>query len=183
MKKILIPFFAVALLFSCSSNDDSSGSQSTCDSTIPFLLEGRVMNYEFNGSSGTSITVGSCDETGFSIDRITPLGNGIDIWRQNGGFLEADSNGNGDYWAKIYKINATLGESWTHTQADGDIVTHTVISVDSTITVPAGTFTCKVFSYENSGTANTSYVFWDDAVGNIKEDAGFILLELESYQE
>lgn len=183
MKNLLLSVFALLLITSCSSDDDTTNPpQGFCDTTIPFLAESRVMNYTFNMSSQAIIAIGGCSDNGFQITRTTPLGNGTDIWRQNGEFLEVDSNGNEDYYAKIYKLNASLGESWTHTQSDGDIVTHTVISVDSTITVPAGTFTCKVFSYENSGTINTSYVFWDDEVGQIKEDAGFVVLELESIE-
>ena len=183
MKKFLFPLFALALLCSCSSDDDSSGSQSFCDTTIPFLQEGRIMNYSINGTNSSVISIGSCSGNGFQVSRTSPIGNGTDIWRQNGEFLEVDSNSNEDYYAKTYKLNASLGETWTHTQPDGDIVTHTVISVDSTITVGAGTFTCKVFSYQNSGTINTTHVFWDDAIGQIKEDAGFFIVELESYEE
>lgn len=184
MKKVLLSVFVLLIITSCSSNDDTSDSppQGFCDTTIPFLVEGRIMNYTFNTSSSASIAIGSCSGNGFQVTRTTPLGNGIDIWRQNGEFLEVDSNGDEDYYAKTYKLNASLGETWTHTQSDGDVVTHTVISVDSTITVPAGTFTCKVFSYQNSGTINTSYTFWDDEIGQIKEDAGFVVLELESYE-
>ncbi len=183
MKNILLSVFVLVLITSCSSNDDTSNSsRGFCDTTIPFLIEGRTMNYTFNANSQASIAIGSCIENGYQITRITPLGNGTDIWRQNGEFLEVDSNGNEDYYAKTYKLNASLGETWTHTKSDGDIVTHSVISVDSTITVPAGTFTCKVFSYETSGTINTSYVFWHDEIGQIKEDAGFIVLELESFE-
>ncbi len=182
MKKILFPLLALALIFSCSSEDDSNDSGNSCDSTIPFLQKGMTYNYAINGSNNSVIAIGDCSENGFEVTRTSPIGNGVDIWRQNGEFLEVDSNGNIDYWAKTYKLNASLGDSWTHTQPDGDIVTHTVISVDSTITVPAGTFTCKVFSYENTGTINTSYTFWDDTIGQIKEDAGFFVIELVSHE-
>tara|TARA_Y100000815_G_scaffold87805_1_gene76517 strand:- start:382 stop:933 length:552 start_codon:yes stop_codon:yes gene_type:complete len=183
MKNTLRALFIFTLLFSCSTEDDSNNSQNYCETDIPFLQSGRVMNYLYSGVSGTSITIGNCDENGYEVERISPFGTGTDIWRQNGDYLETDSNGNGDYWSKIYKLNAQLGDTWTHTQADGDEVTHTVISVDSTITVPAGTFTCKVFKYDNTGIINSSYVFWHDEIGNIKEDAGFLILELESYEE
>lgn len=183
MKKILISLFVLAAMFSCSSDDSTNDSQNFCNTTIPFLQEGRTMNYAINGNSNSVIAIGSCSENGFQVSRTTPGASGIDIWRQNGEFLEVDSNSNEDYYAKTYKLNATLDETWTHTQIDGDVVTHTVVSVDSTITVPAGTFTCKVFSYQNSGTINTSYVFWDDAIGQIKEDAGFFVIELESIED
>ena len=141
------------------------------------------MTYAVNGNSaGAVLEFGNCDANGYYIDRAFGGLAGTDLYRQNGDFLEIDSNNDGDYFSITYKQNASLGDTWTYTQPSGDIVTREVISVDSTITVPAGTFTCKVISYQDSGTINTTYVFWDDQVGQIKEDAGFFVTELESYQ-
>ncbi len=188
MKKFIILLSAIVLTVSCSSDDSSNNNddiipQNLCQPTIPFLMEGRTLNYVVAGSSGSSLTIGACDpEQGFLVSRIAPFGNGTDLWRQNGDFLEVDSNNNGDYFSKNFKLNATVGETWTYTQPSGDVITREVISVDSTITVPAGTFTCTVISYQDSGTINTTYVFWDEQIGEIKEDAGFFTLELESYE-
>mgnify|MGYP000314676212 CR=1 FL=1 len=190
MKKPLILFAAFLVLFSCSTDDsdNSNAPQSSfCDTTFPFIKEGRTLTYNF-GTFGTqtafgTIKIGSCiNEEGFEVERDIPLGTGIDIWRQNGEFLEIDSNGDGDYWVKAYKKNPTLGETWEFPQPDGDIVTYKVISVDSTITVPAGTYTCKVLSYTNTGIINTTYIFWDDEIGQVKA-TGFGAYELESVVE
>ena len=186
---ILISLIVTSLFFACSSDDSSNDDDPQgqivggCDTTFPFLQTGRVMTYAVNGNSaGAVLEFGNCDANGYYIDRAFGGLAGTDLYRQNGDFLEIDSNNDGDYFSITYKQNASLGDTWTYTQPSGDIVTREVISVDSTITVPAGTFTCKVISYQDSGTINTTYVFWDDQVGQIKEDAGFFVTELESYQ-
>ncbi len=99
----------------------------------------------------------------------------------NGIYFKIDSNNNNDYFAKIYKKNATLGESWNVTRPDGSIVTHEVVDIDSLVTVPAGSFHCKVFKYTTTTAVNESFVFWNDEVGNIMEDAGFFKLELKTH--
>ncbi|MCK7590561.1 hypothetical protein M0G43_08255 [Subsaxibacter sp. CAU 1640] len=181
---IFMVLLFASVFYSCSSDDSDSQNPSLggCITTIPFLTSDRTMTYSVNGNSGGAVLeFGNCDENGYYITRTIGSSTSTDLYRQNGDFLEVDSQNNGDYFAKVYKLNSQLGESWTHTQSDGTISTHEVVSVDSTITVPAGTFNCKVFSYTTSSIINTSYIFWDDQVGQIKEDAGFFIIELESY--
>jgi hypothetical protein len=48
--------------------------------------------------------------------------------------------------------------------------------------VTAGTYTCKVLSYTNTGIINTTYIFWDDEIGQIKA-TGFGAYELEPIVE
>lgn len=191
MKTFSKLFFACMLtvLTACGGDDDSSAT-SSCVSTIPFFQTGKTFTYsatQFGFDAGTiRFTYGNCNGSGFLVTRETfdTSGNltltATDLHKQEGDFLLSDSNNNNDYFAKIYKKNAVLGETWSVTRPDESIVTHEVIAVDEVVTVPAGTFTCKVFRYTTTTTVNESLVYWNDEIGNIKEDAGFLTLELLS---
>lgn len=195
MKKISITLFLCALFsVSCSSDssNDSNPAAGDCTSTIPFLATGKSFTYkttQFGFETGTlKYTVGACNGNGFLASRqvydtngvLSAANSGTDLWKQDGDFLATDSNNNGDYFAKIYKRNATLGETWVYTRpTDGAIITHQLVDLDSLITVPLGSYHCKVIKYTNSATINESHIFWVDDLGQIKEDAdGFFVLEL-----
>lgn len=191
-KKVLVLSAALlVVLSSCSSDDSSSDSSQNCESTIPFLHQGNELVYDmkqFGFDVGTmKLTFGECNGNGFLVTRGmfdmagAPVSSSVDLMKQNGDFLLIDSGNNGDYFSKNYKKNAVLGETWQYTKADNSVVTHEVVDIDSLITVPAGEFHCKVFKYTTSSTINESHVFWHDEIGNIKEDAGFMTMELKSY--
>ncbi len=193
MKLKILFLFSILLLVNCSSNDDDSDSQSgDCNSDIAFLEEGNVWNYNMSvfglESSTAKLTVGQCNGEGYLIERIfTSISTNesqtsTDLWKQDGDLLLSDAENNNDYFAKIYKRNVTLGETWAHTRTDGTVATHEVIAIDSTIVVPAGSFVCNVFKYSTTSTINETFVSWNDEIGNIKEDGGgFLTLELTSY--
>jgi hypothetical protein len=192
--KILLSILTTIFVLSCSKSDSPATENPTasCASTIPFLQTGKVFNYniiQFGAAAGTiKFSIGACNGTGFLVNRetkdvsgnVVASGSATDLWKQDGDFILTDSNNNGDYFAKIYKKNAALNDTWQYTKTDGAVVTHKVIDVDSLITVPAGQFHCKVFKYTNSGTINDSYIFWDDQVGQIQENAGFFKTVLKS---
>ena len=193
MKSKILFLFSILLLVNCSSNDDDDDDDSQsgeCNSDIVFLEEGNTWNYKmssFGIESGlATLTVGQCNGEGFLIERaITSLSTNetqtaTDLWNQEGDFLLSDANNDDDYFAKIYKRNVTLGDSWTHTKSNGSVVTHEVIAIDSTIIVPAGSFVCNVFKYSSDSAINETFVSWNDEIGNIKED-GWISVELTSY--
>ncbi|MEN9323131.1 MAG: hypothetical protein RL699_911 [Bacteroidota bacterium] len=179
----------IVLGTSCSKSDIAAPG--SCDSSIPFLETGKTFTYkstQFGFDAGTiKFTVGACNGTGFLVSRQQFSTTGVeqtsatDLWKQDGDFLLSDSSFNGDYFSKIYKKNAVLGETWEVTRPDGSIVTHEVVDIDSLVTVPAGEFHCKVFKYSTTSAINESHIFWVDEIGQIKEDAGFIVNELQSY--
>lgn len=162
---------------------ESSGND-FCNTDIPFLMEGKVWHYQTTGSTNgsASLTVGACNGDGYVVTGTMNGTDYTDLYREKNGYLEVDSDYDSDYFSKNYKLNAQLGDSWTHVMSDGTIVTHEVISVDSIITVPAGTFTTKVFKYYTTSALNSSYTFWDDEIGEIKENRGSLIIELESYE-
>jgi hypothetical protein len=193
MKKITKLIAALTLLIGVGcSGDGDEASGDNCISDIPFVQPGKSFTVnvtQFGMEAGTiSFAIGECNGSGFLVSRkiYNPSGDltnsATDLWKQKGEFLLTDSNNNGDYFSKIYKKGAVLGDTWQVTRpSDGAVITHEVIDMDSLITVPAGTFHCKVFKYTNSKTINDSHIFWHDEIGQIKEDAGFMTTELKTY--
>lgn len=196
--KSISKLFLLALLvvFSGCSNDDDPvapiiPAANNCTSSISFFQTGKTLTYkvsQFGTEAGTmKWTIGTCNGSGFLVTRETfntggtLTASGIDLWKQNGDFLLADSNNNGDYFSKIYKKNAVVGDSWQVTRPDQTIVNHEVVATNVSVTVPAGTFNCTEYLYTTSSTINESHIFWNDEVGEIKEDAGFMVLELQSH--
>jgi hypothetical protein len=138
------------------SGDGDEASGDNCISDIPFVQPGKSFTVnvtQFGMEAGTiSFAIGECNGSGFMVSRKTynPSGSltnsATDLWKQKGEFLLTDSNNNGDYFSKIYKKGAVLGDTWQVARpTDGAVISHEVIDIDSLITVPAGTFHCKVF--------------------------------------
>ncbi|WP_298553699.1 hypothetical protein [uncultured Algibacter sp.] len=183
-------FVCVLVFFNCSKDDDNENNSSSCDeSEISFLKKGNSWTYNIEtlgtDNGEVSLTIKGCNGEGFSIDKeaknstFSEVLTGTDLWTETDEFILADAGINVD--AKIYKKNSQLGDVWMHTQADGGVATHEVISIDSLVTVPAGTFSCVVYKYTATDIINESFVFWNDEIGQIKEDAGFFSLELAEY--
>lgn len=174
--------------FSCSSDDGDGNNAGNCDSNIPFFQTGKYQKYnvtQFGMLAGTmKLTFGDCAGDGLST--VMEFRNTANVvtqtvpnkfW-QDGVFLTGDANNDGVDFHKIYKKDAQLNDTWTETDDDGAIITHTVVDMDSVVTVPAGTFHCKVYKRVKSDIINTSHLFWHDEIGQIMEDAEFVKLEL-----
>jgi len=188
MKKILLLVLTMAL-FNCSKDENDDNSSICNDSEIAFLKEGNTWSYNIKSlgfdNGELTLTIKNCNGEDYSIDRIAKnssfdeLLTGSDLWEETSDFIVANTVGNEN--AKIYKKNAKLGDTWMYTQKDGGVVTYEVIKMDSIITVPAGTFSCKVYKYNATDIINELFVFWNDEIGQIKENAGFVSLELSNY--
>ena len=187
MKKILFPLLAIVLLFSCSSDDDSNGSQNACDFDIPFMVEGNkwTMNatqFGFDAGQVENELIG-CGNSGMEVLITTPNGNISNNWKQEDGYLWTDANdaADNDGYNRVYKINAELGDVFTYTKNDGTVSTTEVIEIDAVITVPAGTFVCDVYKKTSTSVINETLLMWNHEVGQIKTDSGFVIFELDSY--
>lgn len=182
-------------LFSCSSDsdsDDNNGNPSgSCTSDITFFQTGKYQKYkvtQFGFDTGTmKLTYGACNGSGLittmefrNTSNVVTSTIQNKFW-QDGVWMINDANNDGIDPHKLYKKNAVLNDTWSETDEDGAIVTHTVVDIDSLITVPAGSFHCKVYHYEKSDIINDSYIFWDDEFGQIMEDTGFFKIELMEY--
>lgn len=195
MKNFCNAAFALLALatISCNSDDDNSNpimpvATGNCTTTIPFFQTGKFAKYkltQFGSNAGTmKLTYGACGGNGLiSTMEFRNTANVVTqtipnrFW-QDGVWLLNDPNNNGAPFFKLYKKDAALNDSWSETDEDGDVITHTVTDIDSLITVPAGSFHCKVYKYEKSDIINESYIFWNDQYGQIMEDAGFYKSEL-----
>ncbi|WP_163444761.1 hypothetical protein [Flavobacterium columnare] len=196
LKRKLSLFYICLFLVSCSKENNigvaPDSSNGNCESSIPFLKTGKELVFDFfqfGINSGTmKMTFGNCNGEGFLVTRgfYDTFGklhrSSVDLMKQEGDFLLIDSNNDKDYFSKNYKKNAKLNEEWKYTRSDKAVVTHKVIDLDSMITVPAGTFHCKVFKFSTTTAINDSYVFWNDDIGNVYEDTGFFKMELKSFK-
>jgi hypothetical protein len=182
-------FAALALAVAgCSSDSDGGSATGNCDTNIAFFQAGKFQKYnvfQFGSDMGTmKLTYGDCDGNGFvsNMEFRDPANNITQnvpnrFW-QDGVFLMNDAGNDDIDFKKIYKKDAALNDTWSQTDLDGAITTHTVVDIDSLITVPAGEFHCKVYHWVKTDVFNDSYIFWNDEVGQIMEDAGFFQTEL-----
>lgn len=180
------------LLTSCSGDDggDPVNPSNGCATDVAWLQPGKSVKYrlmQFGFHSGyMTLDFGDCNGSGFVTDRkfLTLDGQvsqaSQDLVFRDGDFVMNDTGMNGGYASALYKKNAQLGDVWSRTDDTGRVITHEVVDIDSTITVAAGTFNCKVYKYSTSTSDTESYIFWNDEIGQIKE-SGFIGLELEEY--
>lgn len=187
-----VGLLALALgLFSCSGDDGGNPTNGNCETDVAWLQSGKFVSYrlsQFGMEGGTmKLSFGNCNGNGFVTTRQmiqmdgTVVSTSQDLVFEDGNFIKNDVGSNGGYASTLYKKNAALGDIWEETNDNGSVITHEVIDIDSTITVPAGTFNCKVYKYTSSTAINDSYIFWNDEVGQVMEDAGFFKLELKEH--
>lgn len=178
------------LLFSCSGDSDSSGGN--CESDIAFLQTGKTLTYsldQFGTPIGTMrLDFGSCDGNGvFSLTRkffdntAVETSSQVDKLKIDGDFMAIDVQNTETFYERLYKKNAQLNETWNDMKGDGTVYTREVIDIDSLITVPAGTFHCKVYKQTSSNSIGENYLFWDDEIGEIMEESLFLTLKLTSH--
>jgi hypothetical protein len=184
--------FALATLafgaLSCSSDDGGGSQTGSCESDIPWFQTGKFEKFkmtQFGFDAGTmKLSFGECNGDGLESimefrDNAGTLTQTIpNTFWQDGQFVVGDANNDGIDFHKIYKKNAQLNDTWTETDEDGAVIVHTVVDMDSLITVPAGSFHCKVYLRTKSDIINTSHIFWNDEEGQIMEDAEFFKIEL-----
>ncbi|RZJ71431.1 hypothetical protein [Flavobacterium sp.] len=180
-----------AVMMSCSGDDSGSPANGSCETDVAWLQSGKFVDYklsQFGFDAGSmKMSFGNCNGDGFVTTREMRDPNGTvvsttsDLIFQDGNFVKNDVGSDGIDITTLYKKNAALGDIWTETRTDGRVITHEVVNMDSTVTVPAGTFHCKVYKYTTSTAANESYIFWSDEIGQIMEDAGFFKLELQNH--
>jgi len=173
---------------SCSSDDGGGSQTGSCESDIPWFQPGKYAKYkmtQFGFDAGTmTLTFGECNGTGFespmefrdAAGNITQTVSNT-FWIEDG-YLTNDSGNDGIDLHRIFKKDAQLNDTWTDIDEDDAVITHTVVDMDSLITVPAGSFHCKVFLREKSDIINTSHIFWHETEGQIMEDAQFFKMEL-----
>jgi hypothetical protein len=193
MKNLYKTAFALLAFgaLSCSSDDGGSPEGGNCETDIPFFQPGKFEKFQvtqFGFEAGTmKIAFGDCGGNGLATtmefrDTDGQLMQTVpNTFWQEGDFLVGDANNDGIDFHKIYKKNAQLNDTWTETDEDGAVLNYTLVDMDSLITVPAGSFHCKVILREKSDIINVSHIFWHDEVGQIMEDAEFMKYELTEY--
>lgn len=203
--KIITGLLIVLLTFSCSKDDSPAPTPTpvapivtdpkveTCNTTIPYIKVGYTAVYSniaWDKEVGTDThNYTSCDDKGIYRTRnLFDVGTGTtqkytDLIKLNGDYVLVDSNNNGDYFVTTYKHNGKLGDKWEYTKPSGAKSFHEIIKVDSTVTVPAGTFKCKVVKYWAEDIINETYSLWNDEVGLVQTELFFSTVKLKSYKK
>ena len=186
MKYRILFLGLLMLAFNCSSSDDGdNGNNNSCEFDMPFIVEGNkwtsnVTTFGFDGGQIENEIIG-CGDNGMEVMITGPTGSITNHWKQEDGYLWTDANGAVDGFNRFYKKNAEVGDVFTYTNLNGDLYTTEVIAVDSTITVPAGTFICDVYKKTSTAVINETFTMWNHDVGQVKSDSGFTVFELASY--
>ncbi|WP_369995320.1 hypothetical protein [Winogradskyella sp.] len=183
--KFKIVILALLLTFSCSSNDNNNENSNSCEFDIPFVVQGNkwtsnVTTFGFDGGQIEN-EVMACGDNGLEVVITGPTGSITNIWKQEDGYLWTNANNAVEGFNRFYKINAEVGDVFTYNNNEGALYTTEVIAVDSTITVPAGTFICDVYKKTSTNVINETFTMWNHDVGQVKSDSGFTVFELASY--
>jgi hypothetical protein len=188
--KILIAFISIFFI-NCSKPSPETIAPTTINSSFPFLNINKYSNFkaiQLGSIVGSlKVTVGNYEENGFLVTETKYDPNGVeistdyDLWKEENGYIKLYNHKSTLDVSRIYKLNPILNESWQDINSNGETVTHRVVDIDSLITVPAGSFHCKVIKFELSSGVNESYTFWNDEYGKIQEDIGYIRIKLDSH--
>lgn len=180
MRKTLLWLLPVAvILFSCSNNDNVTAPDwlktgNRWEYAMSGLVGQDTMVQEITGQNGNEYDVTFTFASGNSYNGIFKLV--PDFVEQKNLTQNATTL---DFF-KRYKLNPQLGDTWSFTAKDGGTVTYKITDLDSTITVPAGTFSCVVYAYQKNGSF-PSFIFWNADYGQIKESSLAADIDLISY--
>jgi len=179
MKKIVLLLSATLLITSCdllkTGKDDVSA--------FPFLKTGYQWNYSFliEGAASEgyySYKILSSDGDGFyNIEYTNPMNVTSDdmYWYADDEFFADESGADPDLWFPVVYTDNSVGKSWVSPVDDEDLgtITRRIISVDETVTVPAGTFdNCVKIKETFSGDANVvNYIWVNRETGIVKKES------------
>lgn len=203
MKNILrISVLALTVsLTSCSKDDEAIAapinnntttntiSSVGCDAKVPYMQNGFKANYAYysdNEDLGDSQSFEySC--VGNQLVRKTLFS----VWGQNSessnivmvqnNYISVKSSTTSNL-RKPYKHDAKLGETWSNLKDNGATETYLVMAVDSMVTVPAGTYSCKLIKRTATDSAIPDMALYSDEVGLVYQEVPFLgTLKLKSF--
>jgi hypothetical protein len=182
MKKsvpFILSFIVLMAFISCKKESEPSLSN-----PIPWLKVGNKWIYDVTGGL-TSYTTYTTEVTNNKSGIYTMASwldddKGLDanVYFENGfmnTFDEGQSKGANQQLLKY--INAKVGDTWTRITPT-ETYYHEVISINETVTVPAGTFVCKKVKVTFLNAINDQDTYWSDEFGQIKIDGLFLSTEL-----
>ncbi len=182
--KWLLLSLTVLMVFSSCKKDNPDGSNQPTD--IAFLRVGNKWVYNITGGftsySTTTNELISVNNGTYKMATWFDDTQGASVYLYGqGGYLcwydEGLSKGANQ---QLYKYqNAVVGDTWTRITPT-ETYHHECLSVNESVTVPAGTFICKKIkvTFENSFNDQTTY--WNDTYGQIKVDNLLFSTELAS---
>jgi hypothetical protein len=181
----ILVLFALISFNSCKK--ESTDNQSSTPTTpIPYLAIGNKWVYNVTGGI-----------TGYSTftKQIISNNNGVyvssTLWDNTAGtavyeysdhgFLDTYDEGEtqGANQHLVEYTNPKVGDTWTRI-TPSETYYHTMVSIDTSITVAAGTFVCNAVKTEFKNAFNDQYTYWSNQYGQIKIDGLELSTELAS---
>ncbi|MBL0358711.1 MAG: hypothetical protein IPP72_18425 [Chitinophagaceae bacterium] len=176
----LLPLLLLLAVSSCKKDDAPSNT----NTSIPYLKIGNKWIYNITGGF-TSYTT--------TTNEITAVNNGVYtlatkfdtdpganayLYGDNGYLNWYDEGQSKGANQKVLKYNnLNVGNTWTRITAS-ETYTHECLSVNESVTVPAGTFICKKIKVTFANAFNEQTTYWSDDFGQVKVDNLFFSVEL-----
>lgn len=185
MKKSSLYLLSLTLLIafsSCKKDNDTDLSTGA----IPFIKVGNKWNYDVTGGLYPYTTY-TTEVTGNN-NGIYTMASWFDntqlpdagIYFENGYMNTYDAVETKGANQQLLKItNAKVGDTWTRITPT-ETYYHELLSVNETVTVPAGTFVCKKVRTTFKNAFNEQDTYWSDEFGQIKIDGLVLSTELVS---
>jgi len=200
MRKILLIVATFLLVVACSKddvNEPKDGNQ--LEKNFPFLKIGNSWTYNFyevdldNGSIDSNtftLSLNRKDTMSFGYDTTYTVYYVTDGLKEDIFFIAANDStliGGISFWKPRiefpdYLKSYTVGQSWGYYPNPDDYVSKTVISINETVTVEAGTFhNCiKIKRIREDEDPNPSFIWLRNDIGVIKIENNNRTVELKS---
>lgn len=176
-------FFLLMIVFISCKKDDPVNNFTN---PVPFIQVGNKWVYDVSSffypydSMSNQITANNNGVYTMSTWFNNAPGENAFLYYQNGYINQYDQGQSVGANQYLYKWqNAQVGDTWTRITPT-ETYTHTVESVNESVTVPAGTFICKKVHITFANAFNDQYTYWSDTDGIIKIENLLLDAELRS---
>jgi hypothetical protein len=188
MKKNRFLLFAVAALLSFNSCKKESADPGDANTNTPITFLKVGNKWVYNITSGfTTYTTTTNEVTGVNNGIYTistkfddTPGDRVYLYGENGYLNWYDEGQAKGANQQILKYNnAQVGDTWTRITPT-ETYHHECVSINESVTVPAGTFVCKKIHTTFENAFNDQDTYWSDEFGQIKIDNLVLSTELAS---
>ena len=159
----VLSLFTILLVASCKKNDSSSNNTACTNNASPWLADGHKNAYKVTDVNGVhiadSLFINYLSDSAGIFKTSSAYDNGAPTYS----YLQCC--GNSIYSGQVsslsdrqetYRLTGNVGETWTNTQtSNGGIqitTTNTISALNTSVTVPKGTFSCTKITAVSSYT-------------------------------
>lgn len=146
-----------------------------CTTSIPYMKEGFVAEYGiYSGANevGSQVFENNCfDNTLVRTKTFEFKGaksTSFEMTKIENNFIHIKEN-NDNFYSKIYQQNCVKGSKWQVEKPRGATSYYEVMEVDSTVTVPAGTYSCKLIRRTDTDSSLPEFYLFNEEVGLVSQ--------------